>query len=170
MNYFAIENICELAHYEPDDRSQHCLTLDLTNGTLLNEEWCQFLKQNRFLVGFSIDGPEELHDAYRVAKDGKPTFKKVFAASQLLHKYGIRFNNLSVINRTNALRPLEEANAIGTACLRTQLLPDTPGKDILNVLRSYVDIRVKYGLAAHSSSELATFRREGVRLQKDFWG
>ncbi len=78
-----------------------------TNGTLLNEEWCRFLKRNNFLVGLSIDGPEELHDHYRLAKDGKPTFNKVFAASQLLHKHGIRFNSLTVVNRMNAKRPLD---------------------------------------------------------------
>src|SRR5512147_793944 len=52
-----------------------------TNGTLLDDDWCRFLKKHRFLVGLSIDGPEELHDCYRVAKDGRTTFKKVFAAA-----------------------------------------------------------------------------------------
>jgi uncharacterized protein len=78
-----------------------------TNGTLLNDEWGAFLKQHKFLVGLSLDGPEELHDVYRVAKDGAPTFKKVFAASQMLHRHGVLFNTLSVINRVNAKRPLD---------------------------------------------------------------
>ncbi len=76
-----------------------------TNGTLLNEDWAKFLHEHKFLVGLSIDGPEELHDEFRIAKDGKPTFKKVFAASQLLHRYSVPFNSLTVVNRVNAKRP-----------------------------------------------------------------
>ena len=49
-----------------------------TNGVLLNDKWCEFLKENNFLVGLSIDGPEELHDMHRRNKGGQPTFKKVF--------------------------------------------------------------------------------------------
>lgn len=78
-----------------------------TNGTLLDDEWGAFLKRHRFLVGLSIDGPKELHDRYRLAKDGKPTFDKVFSAAQMLHRHGVPFNSLSVINRVNARRPLD---------------------------------------------------------------
>jgi serine-type anaerobic sulfatase-maturating enzyme len=78
-----------------------------TNGTLLNDEWGVFLKRNRFLVGLSIDSPEELHDAYRIGKDAKPTFAKVFAAAQMLHRYGVPFNTLTVVNRVNAKKPLD---------------------------------------------------------------
>jgi uncharacterized protein len=78
-----------------------------TNGTLLNDEWGAFLKQHGFLVGLSIDGPKELHDRYRVANDGKPTFDKVSAAAQMLHRHGVPFNVLCVVNRVNAKRPLD---------------------------------------------------------------
>jgi uncharacterized protein len=78
-----------------------------TNGTLLNDEWGAFLKRNSFLVGLSIDGPQELHDAYRVSKDHKPTFAKVFATAQMLHRHGVPFNTLTVVNRINARRPRE---------------------------------------------------------------
>jgi len=78
-----------------------------TNGTLLNDEWCAFLRDNRFLVGLSIDGPQELHDRFRVNKGGQPTFEKVFAAGQLLQKYGVPFNTLTVVNRVNAKKPLD---------------------------------------------------------------
>ena len=78
-----------------------------TNGTLLDEEWCAFLHENHFLVGLSIDGPKALHDAYRIGKDGNPTFDKVFAASQRLHKHHVRFNTLTVVNRLNSRRPLD---------------------------------------------------------------
>jgi uncharacterized protein len=78
-----------------------------TNGTLLDEEWAVFLKENRFLVGVSIDGPRELHDQYRVTKGRRPTFDKVFAAIKLLQRHGIPFNTLTCVNRTNARRPLD---------------------------------------------------------------
>src|ERR1039458_8303019 len=78
-----------------------------TNGTLLNDEWCAFLRENKFLVGLSIDGPQELHDRFRVDKGGQPTFAKVFAAGRLLQKYEIPFNTLTVVNRVNAKRPLD---------------------------------------------------------------
>ena len=78
-----------------------------TNGTLLDDDWCRFLKEHRFLVGLSIAGPKKLHDAYRVAKDGSPTFDRVFAAAKLLQKHGVPFNTLTCINRLNASKPLD---------------------------------------------------------------
>ncbi|WP_028456624.1 anaerobic sulfatase maturase [Chitinilyticum litopenaei] len=78
-----------------------------TNGILLDDEWCAFLKQHRFLVGLSIDGPAALHDAYRYSKGGKPTFERVMAAVQLLHRHAITFNALCVVNRLNARKPID---------------------------------------------------------------
>ena len=60
--------------------------LSHVDGTLITEEWCEFLKENRFLVGLSIDGPRDVHDHYRVNKGGAPTFDKVMAAARLLHR------------------------------------------------------------------------------------
>lgn len=78
-----------------------------TNGTLLDDEWCRFLKQHNFLVGLSIDGPQHLHDRYRLTKGGRPTFAQVLAAAKLLHQHGVPFNTLTVVNRINAKHPLE---------------------------------------------------------------
>ena len=78
-----------------------------TNGVLLNEEWASFLKEHRFLVGLSIDGPRELHDQFRINKGGAPTFDKVMAAAKLLRKFGVRFNTLTCVHRLNASRPLD---------------------------------------------------------------
>lgn len=78
-----------------------------TNGTLIDEKWCRFLKKNDFLVGLSIDGSEHLHDAFRKAKDGSPTFHKVVRAAGLLRRFGVPFNTLTSVNRINAAYPLE---------------------------------------------------------------
>jgi len=78
-----------------------------TNGTRLDEEWCRFLKEHHFLVGLSLDGPRELHDAYRVDKGGKPTFDKVYQSLKLLQRHGVDFNVLCVVHRLNSGRPLE---------------------------------------------------------------
>lgn len=91
--------------YKPEGRR---IENDLqTNGTLLTDAWCLFLKQHGFLVGVSIDGPRELHDAYRVDRKGHPTFDDVMRGIGLLRKHGVRFNTLTVVNRQNAKRPID---------------------------------------------------------------
>jgi len=78
-----------------------------TNGTLLDDEWCEFLARNEVLVGVSIDGPRELHDTYRVDKKQRPTFDAVMRGVDLLKKHGAEFNTLTVVNRRNSKHPLE---------------------------------------------------------------
>ncbi|GAB2649256.1 anaerobic sulfatase maturase [Vibrio panuliri] len=78
-----------------------------TNGTLLNDEWCQFLKQHNFLVGLSIDGPEMLHNAYRTNKAGRGTFKQVMKAVELLHKHQVNFATLTCVNNLTSCNALE---------------------------------------------------------------
>ncbi len=78
-----------------------------TNGTLLDEDWARFLKEHRFLVGLSIDGPREIHDRYRITKQGAPTFDKVVAAARMLRRLGAKFNTLTCVSRFNASRPLD---------------------------------------------------------------
>jgi uncharacterized protein len=63
-----------------------------TNGTLLDDEWCEFFKENSYLIGLSIDGPRELHDINRVDKGGHPTFDKVMRVLRLLQKHGVSGN------------------------------------------------------------------------------
>lgn len=72
-----------------------------TNGTLLNDEWCQFFKENNFLIGLSIDGPADLNDAYRIDKEGKPTFDAVIAALTLLQRYQVEYNILCTVHKAN---------------------------------------------------------------------
>jgi uncharacterized protein len=78
-----------------------------TNGTLLNDDWCEFFKEHNFLIGLSIDGPRQLHDIYRLDKGGQPTFDKVMRGLRLLQKHGVEYNLLTTVNRVNADYPLE---------------------------------------------------------------
>ena len=76
-----------------------------TNGTLLTDEWCRFLKANNWLVGISIDGPEAFHDRYRRDSQGKPSWKRVMEGIRLLQHYGVEWNAMAVVNRYNADHP-----------------------------------------------------------------
>lgn len=78
-----------------------------TNGTLLNDEWCRFFHDNNWLVGVSIDGPQEFHDEYRKNKQGKPSFMKVMQGINLLKKHRVEWNALAVVNDFNADYPLD---------------------------------------------------------------
>ena len=78
-----------------------------TNGTLLDDEWCEFLHANEFLVGISLDGPREIHDTYRKDKKGSPTFDRVMRGLRRLQKHGVEYNVLVTVNHTNAQHPLE---------------------------------------------------------------
>jgi uncharacterized protein len=78
-----------------------------TNGTLLDEEWCAFFREHRVLVGLSIDGPREQHDAYRVDKGGHPTFDKVMQAARLMQQHQVDFNVLCTVHAKNADHALE---------------------------------------------------------------
>lgn len=102
LGFFRKVVALEKKHARPGQKIQNDLQ---TNGTLLNEEWCVFLKEHRFLVGLSIDGPRELHDQYRVTKGGRPTFDLVFAAAKLLQRHRVPFNTLTCVHRFNAKRP-----------------------------------------------------------------
>ena len=81
-----------------------------TNGTLLNDDWCRFFKENNFLVGISIDGPKEFHDEYRRDKMGRPSFHRVMRGIELLKKHEVEFNCLAVVNDYNVDYPLEFYN------------------------------------------------------------
>ena len=75
-----------------------------TNGTLLDERWGRFLKENRFLVGLSLDGPAEVHDAFRKTPQGRGTFARVSRSLQLLREYQVEFNVLCTVSQANARR------------------------------------------------------------------
>lgn len=78
-----------------------------TNGVLLTDEWCRFFKENNFLIGISIDGPQHCHDRYRRYADGRPTFMQVMRGINLLKKHGVEFNVMGVVNDYNVEYPIE---------------------------------------------------------------
>jgi len=103
VDYF--RKVVELqARYSNGKRIENGLQ---TNGVLLDDEWCEFLAKNRFLVGLSIDGPRNFHDRYRLDKGGAPTFDKVMRGLEYLKKHRVEFNTLTVIQRHNSYHPLE---------------------------------------------------------------
>jgi len=78
-----------------------------TNGILIDREWASFLAENEILVGISIDGPQELHDAHRFNHTGESVFDRVIRACDLLGEYGVEFNVLTVVSAQTVKNPVE---------------------------------------------------------------
>lgn len=78
-----------------------------TNGLLLDEEWCSFLHDHGFLIGLSLDGPEEMHDAFRVDRGGGPTWARVMKGLEHLQKHEVEFNILTCVHAANMHHPVE---------------------------------------------------------------
>ncbi len=89
---------------QPGQQLHHTIQ---TNGTLLTDEWCAFLREKQFLVGISIDGPAELHDVYRVDKQGRATFARVRAGLEKLTCAGVEWNVLCTVHAANQDSPLD---------------------------------------------------------------
>ncbi len=91
--------------YAPDGmKVEHTMQ---TNGTRLDDDWCEFFRSNNFLIGLSLDGPKDMHDAYRVDKGGKGTFDQVITAAGILQKHQVDFNILCTVHAKNANYPQE---------------------------------------------------------------
>ena len=86
---------------------QYILHTLQTNGTLIDGEWAAFFKQHNYLVGISIDGPRDVHDVYRVDKQGAGSFDDVMRGWNCLRKHGVEVNILCTVNPANQDRPLE---------------------------------------------------------------
>jgi len=91
-------------HKKPNQKVSHTIQ---TNGTRLDDEWGQFFKQHNFLIGLSVDGPQHLHDTYRVDKRGKGSFEQVMQGWETLKKHKVDFNILCTVNAANGNYPLE---------------------------------------------------------------
>ncbi len=78
-----------------------------TNGTLLTDEWCSFLRKNKFMVGISLDGPKDIHDRYRKDRRGRGTFEQAMRGLRLMQKHKVEYNVLACVARETAARPLD---------------------------------------------------------------
>lgn len=124
-----------------------------TNGTLLTDEWCRFFHDNQWLVGISIDGPQEFHDEYRKNKQGRPSFVKVMQGINLLKKHNVEWNAMAVVNDYNADYPLEfyhffkelDCHYIQFAPIVERIAPHADGRHL-----AAVDEESKEGLADFS--------------------
>jgi uncharacterized protein len=104
LDFFKLSVEYAQKHKRPDQRLQHTIQ---TNGTKLDDDWCAFFKEHNFLVGLSVDGSRELHDAYRVNKGGSGTFDQVMTGLAYLKKHRVDFNILCTIHAANQDHPLE---------------------------------------------------------------
>jgi len=97
-----------LIEFQKPFAQQKTITNSLqTNGTLLTDEWCRFLKKHNFMVGISLDGPKEVHDRYRRDRKGKGTFDQVMRGLSLLQKHKVECNVLACVTRETSKHPLE---------------------------------------------------------------
>ena len=94
-----------------------------TNGILVNEDWCRFFKENNFLIGLSLDGPEDIHDAFRRDCGGAPTFARVMRAVELMKKHGVEFNILATVNARSEERGVEVYKFLTSINPYIQFLP-----------------------------------------------
>jgi uncharacterized protein len=88
-----------------------------TNGVLLDDDWCRFFRDNKFLLGISIDGPKEFHDRYRIDHSGKGTYDRVIRGIKTCQKYGVQFSVLVLLNNYN----VEQADALFAFCIENEL-------------------------------------------------
>lgn len=123
-----------------------------TNGTMLTDEWCEFFAQNNWLVGISIDGPQEFHDHYRLTSTGNPSWQKVMHGIELLKKHHVEWNAMAVVNAYNANHPLEFYHFFkDNGCQYLQFTP------IVERLTKHQDGRTLASLADNHEIPLADF-------------
>lgn len=123
-----------------------------TNGTMLTDEWCEFFAQNNWLVGISIDGPQEYHDHYRLTTTGNPSWQKVMHGIELLKKHHVEWNAMAVVNAYNANHPLEFYHFFkDNGCQYLQFTP------IVERLTKHQDGRTLASLADDKEISLADF-------------
>ena len=94
-----------------------------TNGLLVDDEWCQIFRDNNFLVGVSIDGPEHIHDAHRLDAGGNPTFARVMKGIERLYRNRVEYNTLTTVNIHSEGRGAEVYNFLRHISVFMQFLP-----------------------------------------------
>ena len=80
-----------------------------TNGTTITDDWIEYLNQPEVSIGVSLDGPEDLHDRYRVDRKGRGTWKSAMKGVHRLQTAGIPFHIISVITEAALDRSREIA-------------------------------------------------------------
>ena len=124
-----------------------------TNGLLIDNDWCAFFKKNRFRIGLSIDGPEHLHNAFRMAQNGEPSFNQVCRAADLLRRYGVTFNTLTVVHAANSQYADEVyrflTQDIGSRFV--QWLPCVEIKEYCTTSPDYIDVEKKPVLGSQTA-------------------
>lgn len=123
-----------------------------TNGTLINDEWAQFFAENNWLVGISIDGPQEFHDEYRRTRHNGPSFHKVMKGVEILKKHNVQWNAMAVVNDFNADYPVEFYNFFKS--IGSQFIQFAP---IVERILHHDDGRLLACLADADQGELADF-------------
>lgn len=98
LDFFRLAVELGRKHARPQQNVFHAMQ---TNATLINDEWAAFFKENNFLLGVSIDGPQEIHDAYRVNKAGRGSFDQVVRGWRYLEKHGVERNILCTVHAAN---------------------------------------------------------------------
>jgi uncharacterized protein len=98
LNFFRRSIELEQRYARPGQRIVNTIQ---TNGTLIDDAFAAFFKEHGFLVGVSIDGPPELHDAYRVDKGGRPTLHRVLEGLRVLQRHGVEWNALTTVHHVN---------------------------------------------------------------------
>jgi len=113
VDFFRRSIELEQRYMEP---GQSVLNTIQTNGTLIDDEWASFLGENQFLVGISIDGPAEVHDAFRHDKAGRPTFDRVMAGLAKLREHAVDYNVLCTVHSANQDRGREVYRFLRDEC------------------------------------------------------
>ena len=116
-----------------------------TNGTLLTDDWWRFFKDNNWLGGVSVGGPQEVHDEYRRNNIGAPSFHKVMRGINLLKKHGVEWNALAVVNDFNADYPLDfyhffkeiECRYIQFTPIVERIIPHTDGRTLASPMDAH---------------------------------
>ncbi len=135
-------------HRRPGQRITHCLQ---TNGTLLDEAWCRFFREQQFLIGLSVDGPPRFHDHYRLTNRHKSSSQSVLEGLDLLRRHAVDYNILCVINDYNVHHPEEVMQYLLNLGARwLQFIPaieweKDPGNPSQNILAPYAPPPADYG-------------------------
>ena len=104
LDYFRKIAALQRKHLPPNRRITNGMQ---TNGTLLDKNWCRFLAEENFFIGLSLDGPQKMHDQYRLTKNQKSSFEQTLRGYELLHQYQINTDILCVVNDYNVRFPAE---------------------------------------------------------------